>query len=140
LAGISLPRNARFLYLKSDYGSPRFWNSLARALIESNSALGFAIAALRQQGGVIPARQFPIISGSPVRQKKHLSADVVLERLKEAGLVEQASVPGVGLCVALKQDSEFYGYRAPELQARLIAENVLLGAMRDWLRKLGFTS
>ena len=140
LSGITLPRNARFLYLQNDYGSPRFWSSLAHALIEARSALGFAIAALRQQGGIIPARQFPIICGSPVRQKKHLSADLVLERLEAAGLVEQAAVPGVGYCVALKQESEFYGHRAPELQARLIAEGILLGALRDWLRKLGFTS
>ena len=140
LSGVKLPRNARFLYLKNDYGSPRFWNGLAHALIENKSALGFAIAALRQQGGVIPARQFPIICGSPVRQQKHLSAGVVLERLEEAGLVEQIAVPGVGLCVALKQEEQFYGRRAPELQARLIAEGVLLSAMRDWLRKLGFTS
>src|SRR5438105_145469 len=50
LAGVPFPRNARFMYLEQQYGSPEYWNNLAAALIANNSALGYAIAALRQRG------------------------------------------------------------------------------------------
>lgn len=81
LAGVPFPRNARFLYLEQQFGSPEYWWKLSAELMLNNSALGFALAALRQAGGMIPSRQFPIICGSPLRQMKHLSADTVLQYL-----------------------------------------------------------
>lgn len=103
LSGVPFPRNARFIYLEQQFGSPQYWNSLAVALMASNSALGYAIAALRQCGGTIPARQFPIICGAPVRQLKHLAPETILQRLSEAGLVKTIVVPALGECVALVQ-------------------------------------
>ena len=140
LAGIPFPRNARFMYLEQQFGSPVYWYKLAAALIANNSALGYAISALRQHRGMVPARQFPIICGSPVRQLKHLSADTVLQRLSEAGLVRSVAVPGVGECVALVQDDQFYKVGAIEMRTRTITEDILLAAVRDWLRKLGIAS
>jgi len=140
LAGIPFPRNARFMYLDQQFGSPAYWYNLAAALIANNSALGYAISALRQHRGMVPARQFPIICGSPVRQLKHLSADTVLQRLSEAGLVKTVAVSGVGECVALVQDKEFYSIGAIEMRTRTITEDILLAAVRDWLRKLGIAS
>lgn len=140
LAGIPFPRNARFMYLVKQFGSPEYWNRLASTLIANNSALGYAIMALRQNGGMVPARQFPIISGSPVRQRKHLAAETVLQRLTEVGLVRAVVVPGIGECVALVQDEEYYSVATAEMRARLITEEILLSAVRDWLRKLGIAS
>lgn len=140
LAGIPFPRNARFMYLKQQFGSPEYWTKLAGTLIANKSALGYAIAALRQNGGMVPARQFPIICGSPVRQLKHLSAETVLERLSEAGLVKTLAVSGVGECVALVQEEKYYAVGTAEMRARLVTEEVLLSAVRDWLRKLGIAS
>ena len=140
LAGIPFPRNARFLYLEQQFGSADYWHNLAAALIANNSALGYAISALRQYGGMVPARHFPIICGSPVRQLKHLAAETVQQRLMDAGLVKLTMVSGVGECVALVQDEEYYARGAAEMRARLITENILLAAVRDWLRKLGIAS
>lgn len=140
LSGVPFSRNARFMYLEQQYGSPDYWNNLAAALIASNSALGYAIAALRQSDGMVPARHFPIVCGSPLRQLKQLSAETVLQRLTEAGLVKTIVVPSLGECVALVQEEQYYGRRAAEMRARLITEDVLLGAVRDWLRKLGIAS
>lgn len=140
LAGIPFARNARFVYLEEQFGSPAYWNNLAASLIAHKSALGFAIAALRQYGGMVPAGRFPIICGAPLRQLKHLSADTVLQRLSEAGLVKTTIVPSLGECIALVQDEEFYGYAATEMRARLITEDVLLAAVKDWLRNLGIAS
>lgn len=140
LAGIPFPRNTRFMYLEKQFGSPEYWHRLATTLIANNSAMGYAIAALRQYGGMVPAQQFPIISGSPVRQRKHLSSETVLQRLTEAGLVKTIAVPGIGECVALVQDEEYYTVGTAEMRARLITEEILLSAVRDWLRKLGIAS
>jgi hypothetical protein len=140
LAGIPFPRNARFMYLEKQFGSPEYWHRLATTLITNNSALGYAIAALRQHGGMVPARQFPIISGSPVRQLKHLAAGTVLQRLTEVGLVRTVAVPGIGECVALVQEEKYYAVGTAEMRARLITEEILLSAVRDWLRKLGIAS
>ena len=128
------------MYLEQEFGSPRYWSRLARTLIASNSALGFAIAGLRQSGGMVPARHFPIVCGAPLRQSKHLSPETIFQRLSEAGLVRSVAVPGVGDCVALVQEDQFYHARAAEMRARLITEGILLSAVRDWLRKLGIGS
>lgn len=140
LRGISFPRNARFMYLDQQFGSAPYWSRLAAALIDNNSALGFALSALRQSGGIIPARQFPIICGAPLRQQKHLSPETLLRNLSEAGLVKTIMVPVLGECIALVQEDHYYSIRAAEMRARLIAENILLAAVRDWLRKLGIAS
>ena len=58
LGGIVFPHRSRFLYLQGQFGSPTYWDRLGRALIDTNSAYGFAIAALRQRGGIVPAREF----------------------------------------------------------------------------------
>lgn len=140
LAGIPFPRNARFVYLEQDFGSPNYWGRLASALMTTNSALGFAIAGLRQCDGMVPARYFPIICGAPIRQLKHLAPETVLLRLSEAGLVKTVGVPGVGECVALIQEEKFYHGNAANMRARLITEDILLAAVHDWLRKLGIAS
>lgn len=140
LAGVSFPRNARFMYLDKQFGSSSYWHSLSRALIDTNSALGYAIASLQQCGGIIPARQFPIICGAPVRQRKHLSVDTVLQNLGDAGLVKSTIIPALGDCIALVQDEEFYGVRSDEMRARLMTEGILLSAVKDWLRNLGIAS
>ncbi|MBX7481643.1 hypothetical protein [Qipengyuania qiaonensis] len=128
------------MYLEQQFGSPHYWINLASALMANNSALGYAIAALRQCGGMVPLRQFPIICGAPLRQLRHLSPETILQRLSEAGLVETVTVPALGDCVALIQEKQFYSLHAAETRARLITEDILLTAVRDWLRKLGIAS
>ncbi len=140
LAGITFPRKARFLYLQQQFGSPWFWGRLVDALLNQRSAYGYAIAALRQRGGIVPARQFAIICGAPVKQAKQLSPDTIYQRLSEAGLLREMTVPGVGDCIALTQGQEYYEANAALMQARQITENILLSAVRDWLKKLGIVS
>jgi hypothetical protein len=140
LAGVSFPRKARFLYLQQQFGSPWFWGRLVDALLAQRSAYGYALAALRQRGGIIPARQFAIICGAPVKQAKQLSPDTIYQRLSEAGLLCKMTVPGVGDCIALTQGQEYYEANAALMQARLITEDILLTAVRDWLKKLGIVS
>lgn len=140
LGYLKFARNTRFMYLKRDFGSIGYWLRLIEVMLQSNSAYGLALAALMQRGGLIPERHFPIACGSPIKQKKHLSSDTVYTNLQQAGLVNKVEVPGVGTCVALIQGSNQYEGNATYIRARLITESILLNAVRDWIKKLGFGS
>jgi hypothetical protein len=137
---VTFPHRAQFLYLQQQFGSAWYWDRLAKALIDSRSAYGFAIAALRQRDGIVPAKLFPIVCGAPLKQAKQISADTVLARLSQAGLLTTVSLPGVGDCVAFVQAEGHYDHQAERLRARLITEDITLMAVKEWLRNLGIAS
>lgn len=140
LGYILFPHRARFAYLEKDFGSPRYWHALETALLETNSAYGLAIAALRERDGVMPVEHFQIACGSPLKQLKHLSPDTVFARLSQAGLLQKTMVGGLGECVTLAQQDEYFDKSVPLVRARLITESLLLTAMKDWIRKLNIGS
>lgn len=140
LGYVTFPRKARFMYLEQQFGSPMYWENLVEALMRTKSAYGNAIAALRQRGGVVPERLFPIICGAPVKQQKHLSPDTIFIRLNEAGLLTRVTLPGLGDCIAIVQADDYYDALAPIARARLITESFLLAAVSDWLKNLGIVS
>jgi Holliday junction resolvase-like predicted endonuclease len=140
LGYVTFPRKARFLYLEQQFGSPRYWGNLVEALMQTNSAYGHAIAALRQRGGAVPDGHFPIVCGAPVAQKKHLSPESIFTRLSEAGLLKRVALPGLGDCISIVQADGYYDVFAPMVRTRLITEGFLLTAVSDWLKKLGIVS
>jgi hypothetical protein len=140
LAYIAFPRNVRFMYLQKDFGSPDYWDRLIKALLDTGSAYGLALAALRQRGGIMPSQHFPIACGAPLRQSKHLSPETILERLQKAQLLGTYDVPGVGPCIALVQGPDRYDAGNDEIRARLVTEAILLKAVRSWVQRLGLGS
>jgi hypothetical protein len=140
LAYITFPRKARFVYLTEQFGSPRYWDNLIKALQATKSAYGYAIAALRARGGIVQEKYFPIICGAPIKQSRHLSPETIMNRLTQAGLFKKRDVLGAGPCVCLVQDEGFYDGMALRLKANSITEGILLTAVRDWVRKLGLVS
>lgn len=140
LGYITFPRKARYMYLEQQFGSPWYWENLVEALMRTNSAYGNAIAALRQRGGAVPERLFPIICGAPLKQQKHLSPDTIFIRLSEAGLLKRVTLPSLGECIAIVQADGHYEELAPMVRARLITESFLLTAVSNWLKKLGIVS
>lgn len=140
LVGITFPHKANFLYLQQQFGSPWYWENLSEALIETNSAYGYAIAALRQRGGIVPTKQFPTICGAPIRQQRHLSPDLILERLSNANLLTKVMISGVGECIAFVQEEGHYETEADRMRATLLTEDILLTAVKNWLRRLGIAS
>jgi len=140
LSGLVFPHKARFLYLQQQFGSPWYWSNLSHALINSNSAHGYAIAALRQRGGIVPTKQFPIICGAPLRQQRQLSPESIFNRLSDANLLKKVTLPGIGECIAFTQDDEYYNAGVETMRAELLAEDILLTAVKSWLRKLGIAS
>lgn len=140
LAYVTFPRRARFLYLEQQFGAPIYWENLVGALMQTNTAYGNAIAALRQRGGAVPERLFPIVCGAPLKQQKHLSPETIFNRLNEAGLLKRVTVPSLGDCITIVQADEHYDHLGPRMRASLITEGFLLTAVSDWLRKLGIVS
>lgn len=140
LGYLPFPRNARFVYLQSDYGSPTFWGALSQALLENSLAYGGAIAALLARSGTTPLAHFAIACGAPIAQRGHVSATAILERLTQAKLVQVVDIAGIGPCVQLSQQIAPPDYEVARLRARLHAEEILLAAIKDWARKLGLVS
>lgn len=140
LAGLVFPKGVRFFYLESDYNGERYWRALAEAAGKASPAYGAALAALEARGGIIPIDQFSIICGSPVRQAGQISSENVLKRLEAVKLVRRADLDGLGTCIMLGGNGFIGGVDVDGLRARLITENILLLAVRDWARKLGMAS
>lgn len=143
LGHLPFQRKARFLYLQSDYASPWYWNSLYKAIYETNGAYARALGAVEART-VLPLEHFWIACGAPIAQKKHISAKTVLERLVAADILVIETLPGLGLCVATKRTIEKTASREESLVAitrsRLIAESILLDSIKEWLRRLALAS
>lgn len=134
-----LPRGAQFLYLESQYASPKFWDRLAEALMEGNGAYARAIRALTARGGIIPVSHFAAAAGTSNGQRQ-IPGDEVINRLVDAELLQIVEMPGLGSCVAFARGEPYLDDRFPEVRARLIAEKVLLESIQEWAAKLGFGS
>jgi hypothetical protein len=140
LLDIRLPRNEAFLYLDEQFKSERFWHNLLRALDDSRSVYGLAVRSLEARGGCVPKRLFPTVSGSPYRLVGHLSYEAVLSRLLKIELLEERFDPGVGDCIALNENAQIETAPGNSLYARRIAEEALIIATKEWLRRLGLAS
>jgi hypothetical protein len=140
LGGLTFPHSARFLYHQSDFGSRQYWEALVRDIGRASPAYSAAIDAMQARGGIVPAAHFPIICGSPLRQRGQISSDGVLTRLQSVGLVDAVDVARIGPCIALAA-AGYFGYPpTSQLRARLLAERIILLAVKDWARKLGLVS
>ncbi|WP_108816884.1 hypothetical protein [Loktanella sp. Alg231-35] len=138
LTGISFPKNARFYYHESQFGTHRYWDGLFRAVTEGSPAYGPAIAAMTSHGGVVPKDFFPIVSGAPLKQKNKTGSDAVLSRLSAVGLLRESSLgdmPVISLNHNLRVSVDSTG-----LPARMTVQRILLDAIAEWARKLGMAS
>lgn len=142
LSHVVFPHRARFVYLKSEYGSPWFFEKLTEALRKTNSAYYHALQALELRSNMMPRSHFLIACGAPVAQKKHVSAESLTERLINAGLVKEVHLPEGGVCIVrCDQEMAFLDSHLPEkMKARLVSERVGLLAVKDWARNLGIVS
>lgn len=139
LGVLPFPRKARFLYLEEQFASPWYWQNLREALRDNTTAYGYALAALLARDGMCLERYFPIICGAPDKQKGHLSASTVLERLLDAGLVERIASNGLSL-ISIRRDAETTRKKIPAFLARLEVEKLLIENVEVWLKNLNFVS
>jgi hypothetical protein len=129
-----LPKNEAFYYLEDQRNRESFWTNFLRDLRETGSVFALAIDGMLARDSVVEFDQFPVISGAPAKpMKRQLSADHVRDTLKKAGFIEEY----VGI-----DGRRLLGYRGgnPYNTPRPTAELILLDALREWARKLGFAS
>lgn len=139
---IVFPHRARFTYLQEDYGSPYFFDNLMEALKKTRSTYFAALQALGLRGNVMPRKHFLIACGAPVAQKKHISAESLLERLLKATLVKEVTLPSGESCVVRCDYHQMLDVTSlwAKMKGRLVAEKVTLLAVKDWSRNLGMVS
>lgn len=142
ISGLRLPHNEGVLFLREQYGSPRFWEGLLNALDQAGSAYGFAFRSLEARGGIVPHSHFDIVSGSPARLRSQLSSDHVLKKLIALRLLETfRRGDSEYVMVSSRVDPDVtVDVRFAQARAQQIAEDILLLGLREWLRKIGLVS
>jgi hypothetical protein len=140
LAGLRFTKNARFIYLESQFGTAKFWEALERAFYAAGKSYWMAVVSLRSRGGVCLKPYFPIVCGAPKARIGQMSPDRILERLTSIQfLKEQKGEEGAPPRISLA----YYGYpikSESEINAMLLAEFVTLQAVKEWARRFGFGS
>jgi hypothetical protein len=138
LAGIRFQHNARFIYLGDQFGDIAFWRAVERAFERGGASYWAAVSGMKARGGRVRLVDFPIVCGAPASRKGQYSPEHLLDRLKAIQLLE---IEEVGEDVFVKFRPLAYRCDPPEVvRARLLAESVALEGVRNWMRKLGFTS
>lgn len=141
LTKIRFKHNDQFLYRPEQYRSDRFYQNLLAAFDEKESAYGLAVNSLIARDGLVPKPYFDIISGSPVLMKKQISSGRVLETLTEIGMIETVNHADLGHCVSLTTAANVSALLKPNsFRSRLVAEDMLLVAVKQWIRNLGLGS
>lgn len=143
LAHLPFARDARFVYLQSEYASKRYWRNLHAAILAAKGPYARALGAVLARTA-IPLEQFRGACGAPIAQRKQVSADMLLQRLVAADILEIVELPGIGKAVTTKQTADRYrpdlGQLASQTRARLIAEKTLLDSIRVWAKNLALAS
>jgi hypothetical protein len=140
LSALTFPKRARFLYLEHQFGKDKYWIALHAAIKQSNPAYAAAIGAVRACGGYIRRKDFDVISGSPLRQKKQISSETVLNRLCAVSILDKTDDPVHGECIYFRPQIGEIPARRITLRARLVTEDVLLDAIRSWAGKMNISS
>jgi hypothetical protein len=139
LAGLRFQHNARFLYLRNQFGDAAFWLALERAFKKSGLSYWRTVAGLKARGGQIPLSLFAATSGAPSARKGQLSPQRLLERLTAIQLLtSEADEDGREYVRFLP-----YAYHSDSLvvvRARQMAEQVALEGVKEWVRKMGLGS
>lgn len=143
LAHLPFARKARFLYHQDEFASPRYWDCLYQAIFATNGPYARALGAAQARKAT-PTAHFLAACGAPIAQKKQISAQTVLDRMIGADVLVEHVLPGLGPCVMTKKIYESHEAEledfASEIRSRLIAEQILLDSVLEWLRRLGMTS
>lgn len=131
-------RGAAFLYLPQQNKTGQFVRALADALEANNGAYARTLQALGARGGIMPMTHLPAAAGLS-ESSGQLCAEDVIMRLVHAEVLEEVDVPGLGPCIALTATAAV-DEPMHSMKARLIAETILLNAVKQWARNLALGS
>lgn len=140
IRSLDLPfsKGQSFLFLATDFQSQKFFHALTMALERNNGAYARTIQALGARGGIMPLRHLASAAALADRPSQ-LSAQVLVTRLVNAEVLTELDVPGQGACIGFRSTANLDDPIA-QMKARLIAEDLLLAAVKDWARNLALGS
>lgn len=135
-----LPKREDFLYLPDQRNTEQFWENFVRDLRATGSVYAAAIDGVAARGGVVLAEEFDVVSGAPsLPTRKHLTSTSVASHLAKAGFMKQR-LDGTG-GVYYELDPKLAPViTAADLNARRLAEGVILDGLRDWTRFNSFAA
>jgi len=140
---LPFPKKVRFVYLQEQYASNWYWARLFQAIEDTGGVYARALAAVLGRTAV-PIEHFKIACGSPIAQKKHIAANLVLERMIAADVLVKEFIPSIGDCVITKQQYDENRINGDEtflnVRSRLAAESILIESVKEWLKRLAFAS
>ncbi|EKJ2260529.1 NERD domain-containing protein [Escherichia coli] len=132
--------NRRFIYLKDDFGSFKFWRALKKCMREANSAYSHAILSVINNGGYLKVKDFGIVSGSPIKQAKHLSYESVLKNLLSAKILRSVYIDGIGDCVLINNNiaNDISIFNMANCES--FFDKPIFELIKAWLRNLGIVA
>ncbi|UJT80976.1 hypothetical protein L1P06_18680 (plasmid) [Edwardsiella piscicida] len=140
LSYIIFPHRARFIYLKKDYASAKYWNALYSSLKKENSSYYMAINCIRSRGGMIKRDEFGILCGSPVRQKNHIPYESIMSSLLKSEIIlETSSISGEKYLYLKEFEGSEYVLLEEQSKNELIT-GIMIEQSRTWLKQLGLVS
>lgn len=136
---LQLKHGEQFLYLKEQSDTPAFRLAFFKALEDSKSAYGRALFGVIARGGIVPWSGFATVSGLPLTSDSgNLTATEALWKLIEWGMLWPEHTKG-GYCVRLHPHISDRRVSDRRFVARLMVEDLVLAAIRDWFRLQGMT-
>ena len=135
-----LPKREAFLYLKRQRNTQIYWTNLLRDLRETGSVYACAIDGLRARGGIVPADEFPVVSGAPIHLKKQVSAVSVMSKLIALGVMNDEELGGLGRCCVAEAGTVMAPLEVARIKARRLTEGVILDGLREWAWRNGIGS
>jgi len=139
---LRFPHNERFVFLKEHDKTPKYYRAFLAAADKTNSAYGVCLRALMGRGGICPLPIFDVLTAcpSPSTSSRHLSSEKVRNDLLALGAIRSEILLGpAGPCVEVNEAiQQPIGIKV--MRANVVAENVAIEALRDWLKRLGFVS
>jgi hypothetical protein len=139
LKQLQFPNRSQFLYLPSQYKKQIYWDGLLKA-IEASSLYGCGINALRARGDMMPRYLFDVYSGSPTSPLKgHQVSETILRRLLEVEVIRTHANPSIGTSIVINESINS-NIDTAEIRARLLAESILILAVKQWVRNVGIAS
>lgn len=140
LSYIIFPHRARFIYLISDYASPKYWKALYSSLKKENSSYYMAINAIRSRGGIVKRDEFGIICGSPKRQKNHIPYESILASLIKSEIILEKINEDGDMYLYLKEKERIDEILLESQKKKELVSGVMLEQSRTWLKQLGLVS
>lgn len=140
IEGLTFAHGARFLYLPKQKNTLALKRTLRDVIVATGGAYARAVSAVRMRR-VVPLWQFAAACGAPLQRTGHLPPEVVLKRLTSAGLFMVEDIPGLGPAVAMRD--RFNKIPSTEIAAAIARSSVeasLLDTMKEWTRRLNFSS